>query len=156
MRLQIIAVGRKMPPWVDQAYNEYAKRLPAHHAVSLSCIATANRKSGTTIERCQQQEADSILHKIKPGSLMLALDEHGSQWSTKEWAQHYRDWLLHHPQVNFIIGGPDGLAPEVLKKASKTIALGRLTMPHGLARVVLVEQLYRAWSVVEGHPYHRP
>ena len=155
MRVQIIAVGRKMPPWVDQAYQEDAKRLPAHYAVTLSCIPTANRKSGTTVAMCQQQEADKILHKIKPGSLTLALDEHGSQWTTEQWAQYYRQWSLDYSQVNFVIGGPDGLAPDILNKAAKTIALGRMTMPHGLVRVVLIEQLYRVWSLVEGHPYHR-
>lgn len=155
MRLQIIAVGQKMPAWVDTAYTEYAKRMPAQQAVTLSVIPTASRKSGSSIERCQQQEAEKLAQKVKPGSFTIALDEHGRQWSTAQWAEHYRQWLQHHPQVNFIIGGPDGLAPALLKKASQTISLGLLTLPHGLARVVLIEQLYRAWSVVEGHPYHR-
>lgn len=143
-----------MPAWVDQASNDYLKRLPAKQ-LNLSCIATAQRKSGHTIARLQQQEAEKIKTKIKTGSLNIALDEHGKQWSTQQWAEQYRDWLLYHPMVNFIIGGPDGLSPEILSMADRTIALGRMTLPHGLARVVLIEQLYRAWSVVEGHPYHR-
>jgi 23S rRNA (pseudouridine1915-N3)-methyltransferase len=154
MKIQVIAVGQKMPAWVDQATNDYLKRLPANQ-LSLTCIATAQRKSGHTVTRLQQQEADKIKTKIKAGSLTIALDEHGKQWSTLQWAEQYREWLLYHPLVNFIIGGPDGLAPEILSKADRTIALGRMTLPHGLARVVLIEQLYRAWSVVEGHPYHR-
>ena len=144
-----------MPNWVDEAYAEYAKRFPPGHSVTLSCVATANRKPGTTVATCQQQEARNIQQKLKPGSLNIALDEHGKQWSTEEWAQQYRDWLQYHPQVNFIIGGPDGLDSELLQLANRKIALGRMTLPHGLARVVLIEQLYRAWSVVEGHPYHR-
>lgn len=155
MHLQIIAVGQKMPAWVNTAYAEYAKRMPSHQAVKLSVIPTASRKSGSSVERCQQQEAEKIEQKIKPGSLTIALDEHGTQWATTQWAEQYRQWLQYHAQVNFIIGGPDGLAPAVLKKASQTVSLGLLTLPHGLARVVLMEQLYRAWSVVEGHPYHR-
>jgi 23S rRNA (pseudouridine1915-N3)-methyltransferase len=155
MRLQIIAVGQKMPAWVDTAFDDYARRLPAQSAVSLSLVATANRKPGMAIDKCRQQEAQKIERLIKPGSYSIALDEHGRQWSTLEWAQHYQDWLLQYPQVNFIIGGPDGLAPALLKQADMTLALGRMTLPHGLARVVLVEQLYRAWSVGEGHPYHR-
>lgn len=155
MRLQIIAVGQKMPEWVDTAYAEYAKRMPGQQAVTLSEIPTASRKSGSSVERCQQQEAEKIEHKIKSGSFTIALDEHGKQWSTVQWAEQYRQWQQYHPQVNFVIGGPDGISPDLLKKTSQTISLGLLTLPHGLARVVLIEQLYRAWSVVEGHPYHR-
>lgn len=143
-----------MPAWVDQASQDYLKRLPSRQ-IDLSCIATAQRKSGQTVERLKQQEADKIKARINPGSLNIALDEHGKQWSTQQWAEQYRDWLLYYPMVNFIIGGPDGLSAEILSMANTTIALGRMTLPHGLARVVLIEQLYRAWSVVEGHPYHR-
>ena len=155
MNIQIIAVGQKMPAWVDQAYQDYAKRLPRQQAVSLSQIATASRKSGQGVERLQQQEADKIRAKIKPGSLIIALDEHGRQWSTREWAQHFDDWQQDQAQVNFIIGGPDGLAADLLQQANHKIALGKMTMPHGLVRVVLIEQLYRAWSLLQGHPYHR-
>lgn len=155
MRIQIIAVGQKMPAWVDTAYTEYAKRFPSQHAVTLSVVPTASRKSGSSIERCQQQEADKIDQKIKPGSFSIALDEHGKQWSTAQWAEQYRHWMQHQPQVNFIIGGPDGLSPALIKKTSQTLSLGLITLPHGLARVVLIEQLYRVWSLVEGHPYHR-
>ena len=155
MNIQIIAVGQKMPKWVDEAYHEYAKRLPRQQAITLTCIATANRNSGQPVERLQAQEAEKIRSKIKADSLTIALDEHGQQWSTQQWAEQYRRWQHEYPQVNFIIGGPDGIAPELLKAADQTLALGRMTLPHGLARVVLIEQLYRAWSVVEGHPYHR-
>lgn len=144
-----------MPKWVDDAFAEYAKRMPRGQSVELTTIATAARKSGQTRQRLQQQEADKIGGKIKPGSYNLALDEKGKQWTTQEWASHYRRWLQQYPQLNFIIGGPDGLSPELLQQADEKIALGKMTLPHGLARVVLMEQLYRAWSVVEGHPYHR-
>lgn len=144
-----------MPKWVDDAYHEYAKRFPRQQAVTLHCIATAARKSIQAVKRLQQLEAQEILSKIKPDSLCIALDEHGKQWSTLQWAEQYRNWMQRYPQVNFIIGGPDGLAPELLNQVDQIIALGRMTLPHALARVVLIEQLYRAWSVVEGHPYHR-
>ncbi len=144
-----------MPQWVDDAFAEYAKRMPRSQAVELTTIATAARKGGLTRQRLQQQEADKINSKIKPGSYTLALDEKGKQWTTQEWASHYRRWQQQYPRLNFIIGGPDGLSPELLRQADEKIALGRMTLPHGLARVVLMEQLYRAWSVVEGHPYHR-
>jgi 23S rRNA (pseudouridine1915-N3)-methyltransferase len=155
VNIQIIAVGQKMPKWVDEAFNEYAKRLPRGQSVALTAIPTAARKTGQTRRKLQQQEAEKIRSKIKPGSYSIALDEKGKQWTTSEWAAQYRDWLQQYPQVNFILGGPDGLLPELLQQADQKIALGKLTMPHGLARVVLIEQIYRAWSVVEGHPYHR-
>ncbi len=155
MNIQIIAVGQKMPKWVDMAFDEYAKRLPRQHSVKLNCIATASRKSGQTVARIQQQEAEKIQQKIKSDSLVIALDEKGRHWSTLEWAAQYRLWLQQYSQVNFIIGGPDGLDSELVRQSHQKIALGRMTMPHGLARVVLIEQLYRVWSVVEGHPYHR-
>lgn len=155
MAIQIIAVGQKMPKWVDSAFTEYAKRLPRQQSVTLSCIATASRKSGQSTARIQQQEAEKIRQRIKPGSLTIALDEKGQQWSTSEWADQYRQWQQRYPVVNFVIGGPDGIDPELLHQADQKIALGRMTMPHGLVRVVLIEQLYRVWSVVEGHPYHR-
>ncbi len=144
-----------MPNWVDLAFDEYAKRLPRQQSVQLSCIATASRKSGQNRQKIQQLESGLIKQKIKPGSLLIALDEKGKHWSTLEWAAQYRLWLQQVSQVNFVIGGPDGLDPVLLKQADQKIALGRMTMPHGLARVVLMEQIYRVWSVVEGHPYHR-
>ena len=144
-----------MPKWVDDAFDEYAKRMPRGQSVSLSAIATAARKTGQTRQKLQQQEAEKIRSKIKPGSFTIALDEKGKQWTTCEWAEQFRRWKQQTPQLNFILGGPDGLQPELLQQADQKIALGKMTMPHGLARVVLMEQIYRAWSVVEGHPYHR-
>jgi len=155
MAITIIAIGQKMPVWVDAAYEDYARRIPRSQNVSLELIATAARKSGQTRERIQKQEAEKIRQRIKPGSFSIALDEKGRQWSTAAWVEQYRHWLLNFPQVNLIIGGPDGLEPALIGEANQTIALGPMTMPHGLVRVVLIEQLYRIWSVVEGHPYHR-
>jgi 23S rRNA (pseudouridine1915-N3)-methyltransferase len=154
MNLQVIALGQKLPAWMETACSEYARRLPGK-ILSISAIATPQRRSGHSVERLKQQEAEKIQAKIKPGSYTIALDEHGRQWSTAEWAQQLRDWKQFHPQVNFIIGGPDGLDEELQKSCQQVIALGKMTLPHGLARIVLIEQLYRAWSVVEGHPYHR-
>jgi 23S rRNA (pseudouridine1915-N3)-methyltransferase len=155
MRIQIIAVGQKMPEWIDTGFADYAKRLPRQQSVELTCIPTTNRKMGLPVERLQAQEAEKIRMKLKPGSLIIALDETGRQWTTAQWAQQYQRWLQEYSQVNFIIGGPDGLDPGLRSQAQHVIALGRMTLPHGLARVVLMEQIYRAWSVVEGHPYHR-
>ncbi len=160
MKVQIIAVGQKMPKWVDLAFDEYSKRLPKQQKVLLTTIPIAPRNMNHSVQKLQQIEAQKIEQKLTSsnklaGSLFIALDEHGKQWSTQDWSDQYRQWLNHHPQVNIVIGGPDGISPELLKKANQTIALGRMTLPHGLARVILMEQLYRAWTVIEGHPYHR-
>ncbi len=144
-----------MPKWVDEACADYVRRIPRPQALILSLIATTKRSSTQSISRIQQLEAEKIEKKINPGSWTIALDEHGRQWSTLEWADQYRKWLDQYSEVNFIVGGPDGIAPELMKRVNEKIALGRMTLPHGLARVVLIEQLYRAWSVIEGHPYHR-
>ncbi len=144
-----------MPAWVDQAYQDYSRRLPRQHSVELQVIATALRKSGASVTQLQHLEAGKIRQKIKSGSRIFALDERGKQWSTQDWAKQYRDWLQNYPNVSFIIGGPDGLEPALVEEAHQTVALGKMTLPHGLARVVLIEQIYRAWSIVEGHPYHR-
>lgn len=155
MPIQIIAVGQKVPVWAEQAYQEYAKRFPKAQAVKLTTIQTAARKTGQTVDKLKQQEADRIIRQIRPGDLTLAMDEHGRQWTTSEWGEQYRQWQQHPGQVNFVIGGPDGLAQDFLNKAQQTIALGAMTLPHALARVVLIEQLYRARSLATGHPYHR-
>lgn len=144
-----------MPVWAEQGYQEYAKRFPRAQAVKLTTVQTAARKSGQPVDKLKQQEAEKILRQIRAGDLILAMDEHGKQWNTSQWGQQYRQWQQHPGQVNFIIGGPDGLSQDILGKAQQTIALGAMTLPHALARVVLIEQLYRAWSLATGHPYHR-
>jgi len=144
-----------MPAWVDNAFDDYARRIPRQQNIRLELVPLASRKSGQIRTQLKQLEAEKICHRIKPGSYSIALDEKGRQWSTSDWVSQYRQWQQHHPQVNFIIGGPDGLDPALLKQVDRSIALGPMTMPHGLVRVVLIEQLYRAWSVLQGHPYHR-
>jgi 23S rRNA (pseudouridine1915-N3)-methyltransferase len=154
MKLQIIAVGRKMPGWVETACEDYLKRVPDNF-LSLQTVSPALRKSGQTVQRIQSQEADAIRSKFKPGDYSIALDEHGRQWSSSEWAEQLRRWQLELGRVNLIIGGADGLDKGLLAGVDQKVALGRMTLPHALARVVLIEQLYRARSIVDGHPYHR-
>ncbi len=155
MAIQIIAVGQKMPAWVEQGVADYARRFPRVQTVRLTEVPVAQRTTGQPVERLQRQEMERILRQRQPGSLLIAMDERGRQWSTREWGEHYRQWQQRHPNVDFVLGGPDGLHPELLAMAGLKLALGRMTLPHGLARVVLIEQLYRAWSLSQGHPYHR-
>ena len=155
MKVQIIAVGQKMPEWVDVACTDYLKRMPRELNVQLITIPLARSKSRVSAEQLRRQEAALILKKIPRGSFSIALDEHGKQWSSLEWSEQLERWLPEYAQVNLIIGGPDGLAEQSRQACAQTIALGRMTMPHALVRVVLIEQLYRASTLLSGHPYHR-
>ena len=127
------------------ACTDYSKRLPRELPLQWTTVVKTKGIS----------EAQRISRKIRPGSYNLALDEKGKQWTSRDWSRQLKYWMQGYPSVNFIIGGPDGLAGETLQNSHANIALGRITMPHALVRVVLVEQLYRAWCIYEGHPYHR-
>ncbi len=155
MGIRILAVGQKLPDWMNRGFEDYARRFPRGQSVELREIALARRAGGQAVERLQRQEADALLRQRQPGSLLIALDERGRQWSSREWGEQYRRWQQESPKVDFLLGGPDGLHPQLRDEAGITLSLGRMTLPHGLARVVLIEQLYRAWSLSQGHPYHR-
>jgi len=155
MELQIIAVGTRLPAWVEQAYLDYAKRLPREFSLTLTQIPVAQRKGNKQTDKLKLLEAQAIQKKIVDGSYTLALDENGQQWNSLQWSQQLDKWLMHYPRVNLVIGGPDGIDSSLLRRAEKKIALGKMTLPHGLVRVVLIEQLYRAWTMLQGHPYHR-
>lgn len=142
---QIIAVGKKMPSWVNDTFCEYQKRLPSDYSLQLV----------ETPKKTIQQEAKLILAAIPKGSFVIALDEKGKQWNTAQLSIQLQQWRETHGKLSFIIGGPDGLAPEVLERSNAMWSLSQLTFPHPLVRVVVAEQLYRAWSLQAGHPYHR-
>ena len=154
MQLQIISIGQKMPRWVDDACVDYTKRLPRELALQWTTLPLAQRKGHNKVEVIKHDEADRIKQKIQPG-FKLALDEKGRQWSSLDWANQLQSWMQDYPRVNIVIGGPDGLSDELLADCQQCVSLGRMTMPHALVRVVLVEQIYRAWSICQGHPYHR-
>ncbi len=155
MQLQVISIGQKMPQWVDIACADYVKRLPRELPLQWTTLPLSQRKGRDSLENIKQKEAVQIRQKILPGSFNLALDEKGKQWTSQDWAKHLRRWRQEYTRVNLIIGGPDGLAEEVLRSCNQTVSFGRMTMPHALVRVVLVEQVYRAWTISQGHPYHR-
>lgn len=155
MRIRIIAVGTRMPRWVDEAFQEYIKRLGSKLRVSLTEIAPGPRAGGQGVTRAMDVESQRLLAALQPGDFVTLLDEHGKELTTRELA----DWLsarMHDGRdLALLIGGPDGFAPQIRERADFTLSLSKLTLPHGLARVVLAEQLYRAHSVLIGHPYHR-
>ncbi|QXL84635.1 23S rRNA (pseudouridine(1915)-N(3))-methyltransferase RlmH [Comamonas sp. NLF-1-9] len=154
MRLAIIAVGQRIPAWAQTAYDDYAKRFPPELKVELKAVKTEPRGS-KTLHTLQAAERERIEAAMARGSHRVALDEHGTRLTTQALAARLKAWQLAGADVALLIGGPDGLDPALLQSAHERIRLSDLTLPHALVRVLLIEQLYRAWSVNAGHPYHR-
>ena len=155
MRIALIAVGTRMPDWVEQGYQEYARRLPADYALQLVEIGAGKRGKGADIARITQQEGEKMLAAIPKGARVIALDVQGRGWSTEQLAQAMDEWRHDGRDVALLVGGPEGLAPECLAQAEQRWSLSPLTLPHPLVRIVVAEQLYRAWSILHHHPYHR-
>ena len=155
MKIHIIAVGQRMPAWVEQGYLEYAKRLPNENRLLLKEIAPAKRGKNTDISRVLQDEGERMLSAIPRDSHVIALDVKGRSWTTEQLAEQMADWQSSGRDVVLLIGGPDGLSDNCLARASESWSLSALTYPHPLVRVIVAEQLYRAWSILHRHPYHR-
>ena len=155
MHIRIIALGQKMPGWVDAGCEDYLKRLPSELSVELVTLPVATQKSRDSVEHIKARQSSAIMDKLMPDSISIALDERGEQWPSQKWSQQMQRWMFESPRVNLIIGGPDGLSQQCRQACQHLVSLGRMTMPHALVRVVLVEQLYRAWTIIKGHPYHR-
>ena len=154
MRVRVIAVGTRMPSWVRSACDEYLARLRGSLAVALTEIEPASRRTGGAIQAIAR-EGGRLLAAVAPADHVVALDEHGRELTTRELAAWLGGRLQQGEDLAFLVGGPVGLAPEVLARSNYTLALSRLTLPHALARVLLVEQLYRAHCILANHPYHR-
>jgi 23S rRNA (pseudouridine1915-N3)-methyltransferase len=155
VKIQIIAVGHKMPDWVDSAFKEYSKRLSGDLPTALIEIKPDKRLQGRSVEKNLEIERDRILSSIPPHSLIVVLDERGKNPTTRQLAQMLEKWQHNGQDVTFIIGSADGLHDDIKSRAGYTLALSSMTLPHGLARVILIEQLYRAISIIRNHPYHR-
>lgn len=154
MRLRVVALGQRMPAWIDAGFAEYAKRLAHEMPLDLVEIKPEPRDRGKPLAQLLATEAQRIGAACK-GYAMVALDERGSPWTTRELADHLAGWRDDGSNVAFIIGSADGLDPDLKRKAAARVALSAMTLPHGLARVFIAEQLYRASSLLAGHPYHR-
>ena len=154
MKLVIVAVGQKVPDWAQTAYDDYAKRFPPELRVELKAVKTEPRASKTT-ETLWAAERQRIEAAIPRGARVVALDERGAALSTQALAQQLQQWQLGGDDVALLIGGPDGLDPALRAAAHQRIRLSDLTLPHAMVRVLLIEQLYRAWSINANHPYHR-
>jgi 23S rRNA (pseudouridine1915-N3)-methyltransferase len=155
VRLCIAAVGQRLPAWVDQAWKEYSRRFPPSLSLDLKQIRMPRRARNVDVVAARNKEGDDLLAAVPSGALIVTLDEKGKQWSTRELAGRFEVWLQEGRDVAFLIGGPDGLSQTCKARADFCWALGRATFPHALIRVMVAEQLYRAWTVTQNHPYHR-
>jgi 23S rRNA (pseudouridine1915-N3)-methyltransferase len=155
MKLSIIAVGTRMPDWVQAGYEEYARRLPRDFSLELRELPLAQRGKNTDLPRAIEKESEAMLAAIPPGDQVIALDVPGKTYNTSAIADAIKRWQQDGHNISFLIGGPDGLGKTCLARANESWSLSSLTLPHPLVRIVLAEQIYRAWSILNNHPYHR-
>lgn len=155
MHIRLIAVGSRQPDWVAGAFDSYAKRLPGQWRFQLETVATGSRSGDNDARKATEDEGNKVLRRIKPTEQVVVLDERGKELSSPELGVKLNEWQSSGRDLAFIIGGPDGVSKSCSERADFCWSLSRLTLPHGLARVLFVEQLYRAHTLTTGHPYHR-
>jgi 23S rRNA (pseudouridine1915-N3)-methyltransferase len=155
MRLVLVAASNRQPAWIDEGFAEYARRFRGGYALELKEIPLGRRAAKAPAGDAIEREGERMLAAVPAGARVVALDERGKLFATKDLAARLSDWQRLGAPVCFFIGGPDGLAPACLARAEERWSLSPLTLPHGLVRVIVAEALYRAWSVLEHHPYHR-
>jgi len=154
MRLRLIAVGTRMPDWIETGFADYAGRLPRELKLELIETAVEHRGKNADIARLRDAEGERLL-KAAGDARIIAFDEHGSQPDTLAWSKALKNWMQDGRDIALLIGGPDGHAPAIFARAEARWSLSKLTFPHVLVRVLVAEQLYRAWSLLNNHPYHR-
>ena len=155
MRLRLISITHKSPSWIQEGYEEYAKRLPPTCALELIEIPAEKRTANADIKRITEREGEKMLTAIKANHRVIALDIKGKLWSTEQLASQLASWQQDGRHIDLLIGGPEGLSPQCLQKAEEKWSLSPLTFPHILVKLIVAEQIYRAYSIIQGHPYHR-
>ena len=155
MRIHLIAIGHRRPGWEQEGFREYARRMPPELSVELHEVAPSKRTAGRSAKRHVEDEGRRIVAVTPNGARVVALDETGAAWSTVEFANRLERWMHDGRALALLIGGADGLAPACIESAEHRWSLSPLTLPHGLARIVVAEQLYRASTILRRHPYHR-
>ena len=155
LRLSLIFASNRQPEWVDRGAEDYSTRLRGRCRLELKSVPLARRTASTPADRAIHDEGERMLALVPQGAHVVALLENGKPWSTKELAHKLESWMQRGAPVCLLVGGPDGLSPECAARANEQWSLSSLTLPHGLVRVVVAEALYRAWSLLENHPYHR-
>lgn len=155
MKLRIIAVGTKMPKWVYDGYDDYAKRMPRDCSLEVVELPMGPRGKNADLARAIAKEGEAMMAAIGKGDRVIALEVKGKSWSTEQLAGKLENWRMEGCNYSLLIGGPDGLAPECVARADAKWSLSALTLPHPLVRIVVAEQLYRAWTLLNNHPYHK-
>lgn len=155
MRIKLITVGSKMPGWVEEGYEEYSRRLGHDVKLELVEIPLNRRGKGADVSRLQEKEANQMLAAVGQGDLVVTMEIKGKAWSTEQLADNMGNWLHSGRNVSLLVGGPEGLHPSCMAQADQRWSLSPLTLPHPLVRVVVAEQVYRAWSILHNHPYHK-
>lgn len=155
MQIDLVAVGKRMPAWIETSVKEYSKRLPKNIQFKIIEITPAIRGKNNNADNYRQKEQENIEAILSPKSIIIALDERGKTISSKQCADQLQTWNDEQQHVSIIIGGADGLSDALKEKSNQMWSLSKMTLPHGLVRVMVVEQIYRAWSITQNHPYHR-
>ena len=155
MKINLICVGTKMPAWVEAGFAEYSKRLPADFALTVTEIPLGKRGKSGDVKQAIKRETDAVLAKLKDADHVVALEVTGKRLSTEALAQSVDSIRMDGKNIALLVGGPDGLGQACRDRANEQWSLSALTLPHPLVRIVLAEQIYRAWSILNGHPYHR-
>ncbi len=155
MKIHLIAIGKKMPEWVNTGFSEFSKRMPPELQINLIEITPSVRNKSTPIEKNIKEEGERIQSAIPPNSRLIILDEKGENFSSIDLSNKMENWLPMGQDVSIVIGGADGIDKTIKQNADELWSLSTLTMPHSLVRVFIAEQLYRGWSILKGHPYHR-
>lgn len=155
MKIHLIAVGKKMPEWINTGYAEFSKRMPPELQINLIEITPSVRNKSTPVEKNIKEESERIQSAIPANSRLIVLDEKGKNFSSVALSEKMESWLPMGQDISIVIGGADGIDPVIKQQADEKWSLSSFTLPHALVRVVVTEQLYRAWSILQGHPYHR-
>lgn len=155
MKLLVAAIGQRQPAWAGEAWADFAKRFPPEMRLELKALKAEPRSGGKTAEQCRAAEAQRLEAAVPKGSRRVLLDERGTRVTTAQLSQRVQAWRGEGRDVALLIGGPDGIDAKLKSSADETLRLSDLTLPHAFARVLLAEALYRAWSLLDGHPYHR-
>lgn len=155
MKIRLLTITHKSPAWIQEGYAEYTKRLPPAYALELIEIPAEKRTPNADIKRITEREGEKMLAAIKPHHHVIALDVKGKLWSTEQLAEHLANWQQEGRNVDLLVGGPDGLSPQCLQQAEQQWSLSPLTFPHILVRLIIAEQIYRAFTILQQHPYHR-
>ncbi|MDH3355232.1 MAG: 23S rRNA (pseudouridine(1915)-N(3))-methyltransferase RlmH [Chromatiales bacterium] len=155
MQIHLIAVGTKMPKWIDEGFTEYVRRMPSECSIKLHEIALPKRGKSSSAEKLREQEGKKMASLLPKSVRQVALEVNGSNWSTERLAERLKFWMESGQDIALLVGGPDGIEPTLSAHSDEKWSLSPLTLPHPLVRVVVAEQLYRAWTILKGHPYHR-